>query len=207
MKSINIFATIFLFFTICFSSFSQDKLEGLRTTKKIIPTESATSPYYSIQILALKEAPTDADFFSKIELAKEWSCGDGFVRYTVGEYLSSEEANAELSKIKNLGYEQAFVVNTKRYQMGGGSVATSVVVDPNKTYTIQLSAFRFPVYLSYFKEYDSVQEYYFKDKIYRYCVGSFLGKDSGPELEKAKQNGYKGAFLVELDKYLPFKIE
>lgn len=196
----------FLIFVVG-SLYSQDKLEGLRTTKKIIPTESATSPYYAIQILALKESPTDPNFFTKIELAREWDCNDEFVRYTVGEYSTATEANNELSRIKALGYEQSFVVNTKRYSLGESSGNAALIIDPNKTYTVQLSAFRFPVYLSHFKEYDSVQEYYMKDKIYRYCVGEFLGKDSAGELERAKRNGYKGAFLVELSKYASYKIE
>lgn len=198
--------TVFLF-SFVISLLAQDKLDGLRTTKKIIPTESAVSPYYAIQILALKEAPTNAEFFNNIELAREWSCNDEFVRYTVGEYNTSAEANAELSRIKGLGYDQAFVVNTKRYSLGAGSQNEALVVDPNKTYTVQLSAFRFPVYLSHFKEYDSVQEYYLKDKIYRYCVGEFLGRDASEELARAKANGYKGAFLVELARYAPYKIE
>ncbi|MBP8849901.1 MAG: SPOR domain-containing protein [Breznakibacter sp.] len=196
----------FLIFIVA-SLYSQDKLEGLRTTKKIIPTESATSPYYAIQILALKESPTDPNFFTKIELAREWDCNDEFVRYTVGEYHTSAEATNDLARIKALGYEQSFVVNTNRYSLGESSSNAALVIDPNKTYTVQLSAFRFPVYLSHFKEYDTVQEYYMKDKIYRYCVGEFLGKDSSGELERAKQNGYKGAFLVELSKYTPYKIE
>lgn len=206
MKRVKIIATVFVLLAINFSGLSQDKLAGLRTSKKIIPTNNATSPYYAIQILALKESPTDVEFFGKIDLAREWTSSDGFVRYTVGEYNSMAEANADLAKIKSLGYEQAFVVNTKRYPTGGVE-SNSLVIDPSKTYTVQLCAFRFPVYLSYFKEYDAVQEYYLKDKIYRYCVGSFLGSEASAELARAKANGYKGAFLVELAKYSSYKIE
>lgn len=194
-----------MFFVVSLNVSGQDKLSNLRTTKKIIPTEVPSAPYYAIQILALKEPPGNAAFFSKIELAREWSCRDEFVRYTVGEFETAKDASAELDRIKSIGYEQAFIVNTKRYQLGESTAA--IKIDPNKRYTVQLSAFRFPVYLSYFKEYSTVQEYYFKDKIYRYCVGDVLGSESSALLEEAKANGYKGAFLVPIENYEPYKIE
>lgn len=205
MKRIDIIATFLLFLTVFSYSFGQDKLAGLRTSKKIIFSENPTSPYYSIQLLALKEAPSNAGFFNNIDLAREWSCSDGFVRYTYGEYLTFADANVELAKVKALGYEQAFVVNTKKLPLGAPKA--EIVIDPNKTYTCQIGAYRFPLYLTFFKEYEDVQEYYMKDRIYRYCVGSFLGKDSAFPLEQARAFGYKGAFLVEVEKYLPYKIE
>ena len=205
MKRIDILSTFLLFLTVSFHCFGQDKLVGLRTSKKIVLSESATSPYYAIQLLAIKEAPRNASFFDKIEVAKEWSCSDGYVRYTYGEYNSFADAKLELEKIKTLGYEQAFVVNTKNFILVAQKV--EIVIDPNKTYTCQIGAYRYPLYLTFFKEYEDVQEYYMKDRIYRYCVGSFLGKDSAFPLDQAKAYGYKGAFLVEKDTYLPFKIE
>lgn len=205
MKRIYNIILFLIFFVLTLNVSGQDKLTNLRTTKKIIPTEVASSPYYAIQILALKEPPSNAAFFNNIEVAREWSCADEFVRYTVGEYNSLKEATDDLARVKSLGYEQAFVVNTKRYQLGESTVA--VKIDPNKRYTVQLSAFRFPVYLSHFKEYSNVQEYYFKDKIYRYCVGDVLGSESSSLLEEAKANGYKGAFLVPIESYEPYKIE
>jgi len=183
-----------------------DKLEGLRTQKKIVSVEKATAPYYAIQILALKEAPQDPEFFTNINEAREFTCSDGFVRYVVGQYNSFAEANADLSKYKQLGYQDAFVVNTNK--LGGSSIASSkLVIDPNKIYTVQVSAFRFPVYLSHFEKLDGVKEYYMKDKIYRYCIGEYPGTTVESELQKIKDLGYKDAVIVELALYLPYQIE
>jgi len=114
-----------------------------------------------------------------------------------------------LPSIKALGYNQAFVVNTKRYKFNVSEWGSdnSKKIDPDKTYTVQLSAFRFPVYLSHFKNLDDVMEFRMKDKIFRYTVGKFPGTNAKEELEKIKALGYKDAFLAEFDKYAPFKIE
>jgi hypothetical protein len=50
-------------------------------------------------------------------------------------------------------------------------------------------------------------EFRMKDKIFRYTVGKFPGSQAEEELEKVKSLGYKDAFLVEFDRYAPFKIE
>ncbi|MCA1744954.1 MAG: hypothetical protein LC643_04465 [Bacteroidales bacterium] len=52
-----------------------------------------------------------------------------------------------------------------------------------------------------------MQEYYMRDRIYRYCVGDFDGSVALEELSKVKQRGYPDAFLVPIKKYQPFKIE
>ncbi len=183
----------------------------LRTNKKIIRMEKAESPYWAIQIIALKNPPGVASFFQAVDVAREYVCLDGFVRYTVGEFNNYEEAKSNLAAIKAMGYDQAFVVNTAQYKMSEDQPQNdrsgNTKIDPNKTYTVQLSAFRFPVYLSHFENLDNVMEFRMKDKIFRYCVGEFPGTEAREELQKIKDMGYKGAFLVELDKYLPFKIE
>lgn len=183
-----------------------DKLEGLRTEKKIVSVEKATAPYYAIQILALKLPPQDPNFFTNITEAREFTCSDGYVRYVVGQYNTFNDANAELDKYKGLGYQDAFVVNTNH--LGAQSIVSSkLIIDPDKIYTIQISAFRFPVYLSYFEKLDGVKEYYMKDKIYRYCIGEHQGTVVEAELQKIKELGYKDAHIVEFSQYLPFQIE
>jgi hypothetical protein len=186
-----------------------DKLSNLRTEKKIITVDKPTAPFYSIQILALKEAPSAPEFFDKINTAYEYPCSDGFVRYCVGKFDSYKAAMAQLESIKAMGYGQAFVVNTKRYPVKGSQWTDSgdLKIEPDKIYTVQLSAFRFPVYLTHFKDVDGVMEFRMKDKIFRYTVGKFPGTNAEEELAKIKAKGYKDAFLVEFDKYAPFKIE
>ncbi len=184
----------------------------LRTSKKIIRMEKAEAPYYAIQIIALKHPPGVASFFQSVEEAREYVCIDGFVRYAVGQFDSYTEAKNNLNDIKGLGYDQAFVVNTANFKLRVDETSESVgagnkKIDPAKTYTVQLSAFRFPVYLSHFENVENVMEFRMKDKVFRYCVGEFLGAVAKEELSKIKELGYKDAYLVELDNYLPYKIE
>ncbi len=187
-----------------------DRLDALRTNKKIIRMSEAQAPYYAIQIIALAKPPQMPSFFKNIDVAREYPCNDGYLRFCVGQYNSYEEAKAAVQGVKDKGYDQAFVVNTAEYSIDGSVAEVShstKKIDPNKTYTVQLSAFRFPVYLSHFKNIDDVMEFRMKDKVFRYTTGSFKGDVAAQELEKVKALGYKDAHLVELDKYMPYKIE
>ncbi|MBS2213788.1 SPOR domain-containing protein [Carboxylicivirga mesophila] len=188
-----------------------DKLDALRTNKKIIRMSEAQAPYFAIQIIALAKAPQMPSFFKNVDVAREYPCSDGFLRFCVGQYDSYDAAKAAIPDVKALGYDQAFVVNTREYAIGSGSplgtLKSGQKIDPNKTYTVQLSAFRFPVYLSHFKNIDDVMEFRMKDKIFRYTTGTFKGDVAEQELNRIKALGYKDAHLVELDKYMPFKIE
>ncbi|NPA36131.1 MAG: SPOR domain-containing protein [Chlorobi bacterium] len=200
---------VFTLSVLNIKALTPDKLSQLRTEKKIIRVEQPTAPYYSIQILALREAPREPEYFSKVNMVYEYPCSDGYVRYCVGKFNSFKAALAQLESIKALGYDQAFVVNTKRFPLKSSKWADSgnLKIYPDKTYTVQLCAFRFPVYLSYFKNLDGVMEFRMKDKIFRYTIGKFPGSVAKQELQKIKAKGYKDAFLVEYDKYAPFKIE
>lgn len=193
------------------STANADKLDALRTNKKIIRMSEAQAPYYAIQIIALAKPPQMPSFFKNVDEAREYPCNDGYLRFCVGEFDSYEAAKAAIPEVKALGYDQAFVVNTSKYSMDGDAFSSGPSstdkIDPNKTYTVQLSAFRFPVYLSHFKNIDDVMEFQMKDKIFRYTTGAFKGDVADEELRKIKDLGYKDAHLVELDKYMPFKIE
>ena len=191
------------------SAGNSDKLTNLRTQKKIVRMDKAVSPYYSIQIIALKEPPGEPAFFNKVNVAFEFPCADGYVRYCVGQYNNWSEAQAQLASIKALGYGQAFVVNTRKYDLEGSvwSNNSAKQIDPNKIYTVQLSAFRFPVYLSHFKDLENIMEFRMKDKVFRYTIGKYPGSSAKDELQRYKSMGYKDAYLVEFDKYAPFMIE
>ena len=209
MKLLSSLLIVYALSILNISAVTPDKLEVLRTEKKIVRVEKLAAPYYSIQIIALQEPPREPGFFTKVNVAYEYPCTDGYVRYCVGKFNTREAAEAQLPSIKALGYNQAFVVNTKRYKFNVSEWGSdnSKKIDPDKTYTVQLSAFRFPVYLSHFKNLDDVMEFRMKDKIFRYTVGKFPGTNAKEELEKIKALGYKDAFLAEFDKYAPFKIE
>lgn len=185
----------------------KDKLAALRTSKTIVSVWSVpVNDEYAVQIIALKLPAGEPSFFKNIEQAREFSCADGYVRYTVGSYPDYDQAKKEVLYFKNLGYTQAFVVNTAKYNLKK-SGKRSFVPDPNKRYTIQLSAFRFPVYLNHFKGLEGVKEFFLKDNIYRYTIGNFSHSDAVVELGNIKSKGYPSAFVTELDAYLPFQIE
>jgi len=209
MKLLSSLLFVYALSILNISAGNSDKLSNLRTQKKIVRMDKAVSPYYSIQIIALKEPPESPSFFNKVNVAYEYPCADGYVRYCVGQFNSWNSAQAQLSSIKALGYAQAFIVNTGKYNIEAAVWSSNAAkeIDPNKTYTVQLSAFRFPVYLSHFKDMENVMEFRMKDKIFRYTVGKFPGTSAKEELQRIKSMGYKDAYLVEFDKYAPFKIE
>jgi hypothetical protein len=215
--------------------------------------DKATKPFFTIQILAIKDAPKDPMFFDNIESAREFSCTDGYKRYVVGQYETRDEAAADLEKIRNLSpkYKNAFIANTANYEIslddfrsdysnsGTNTKLTSektinndalddesgshqkselnkiekssaekiTTYDPNKTYTIQLTASRYPFYVTELKEFKEVFEFYMPDKVYRYTVGNYSGNQVSAELKKVISLGYSEAFAVEWNKYLPYKIE
>ena len=196
---------------VCFVGVNaqSDKLSGLRTTKKIVSvTDVPSSADYAIQIIALKYPAGEPGFFKNIDQAREFGCADGFVRYTVGSFKNYKQAKSELVYYKDLGYSQAFVVNVANYNLGNGAKRkTGFKPDPNKRYTIQLSAFRFPVYLSHFKGLENIKEFYLNDRIYRYTIGDYTYEEAVAELPNIKAKGYNKAFVTELDAYLPYQIE
>ncbi len=206
LKTIILFA-LFIVFGL---NIKADKLEGLRTNKKIVRMKYVQEPYFAIQIVALRLPPQMAEFFHNAEVVREYACTDGYVRYCLGQFNTYEAAKAAINAVKAKGYRQAFVVNTNEYLLEGNSADSATnekEIDPDKIYTVQLSAFRFPVYLSHFKDVDNVMEFRMKDKVFRYTTGQFEGRIAEEQLAKIKALGYKDAHLVELDLYLPFKIE
>ncbi|MBN2681599.1 MAG: PD40 domain-containing protein [Bacteroidales bacterium] len=69
---------------------------------------------YTIQIRALSK-PIDLSEFANLKNVKTYIGSDGYYRYTVGEYIGYNRAKADISKIIELGYPDAFVVNVKKY--------------------------------------------------------------------------------------------
>ncbi len=187
---------------------SADKLTHLRTSKKIVPVNNVSAPYFAIQILALKRSPQNPSYFRNVDRAREFDCADGYVRYTIGSYSSKEAAMDAISGVKSLGYQKCFVVDLRSYNLNGKqSSADNFSPRRNTTYTIQLAAFRYPVYLNHFEEFDNVMEFYPEDRVYRYTVGQINGSKALEELNRIKAMGYPQAHLVPFDKYRSFRIE
>lgn len=209
MNLIKSFIIIPLLFCTIFAY--GDKLEHLRSARRIITVHDITAPYFTIQILALAEPPGNPEFFNDIEVAREFISTDGFVRYTVGEYRTFAEAARDLDQVKAKGYQDAFVLNLRKISLKGSDYQSTgvegFVPDPNREYTIQLAAYRFPVYVSEFEQFETVYEFYMQDRIFRYTTGRFLGNTALQELENVKRKGYPDAFLVRFDQYERYRIE
>ncbi len=207
MKKILVTAVLAL---ACVVVFAQDKLSGLRTQKQII-TVDAPSNNYTVQVLALKLPPSDANFFSNLDKVYEYPCQDGYVRYCVGEYSTLEEAKQSLNEVRNNGYKEAFVTNTKRFSLSESEYSSSrnskIIIEPNKDYVVQLAAFRYPVYLTFFEQIDEVLEYRLTDKIFRYTTTPVKGTEVEALQQKMIGLGYEKAFIVEYSRYAPYRIE
>lgn len=202
------YALLMLVMLFCLNINAQDKLSMLRTNKQIITIEKPNAPYYTIQILALKLPPSDASFFKDLDKVYEYPCSDGYSRYTVGRYATFSEANASLQMVKEDGFDGAFVANTKRFQTTVSQFAQrQIEIVPSKDYAVQLSAFRYPVYVSFFENVDEVYEYRMNDKIFRYTTVPCKGTQVESVLEQMKSLGYKDAFIVEYDRFAPYRIE
>ena len=212
-----------LFVAASLSCAAQTTMNSLRTNKQIITIENGVgAPKYSIQLLAVANPPEDANFFASLDKVYEFVCSDGFYRYCVGDYDTFADANANVDQIRSNGYKDAFVVNTKKLGasssyakttsaaggktlIGAGGRRVSIVDD--RDYVVQLAAFRYPVYLSFFEGIEPVYEYRLNDKIFRYTTAPCKGTEIEQTLNDMIAKGYKGAFVVEFDRYSPFKIE
>jgi hypothetical protein len=75
-------------------------------------------------------------------------------------------------------------------------------------YTIQLSAFKYPVYIDFFAPITDISEFQLEDKLFRYCTGKYLSHDEAKlALDKYQKMGYDKSFIVEYDKYKPYIID
>ena len=69
---------------------------------------------YTIQIMALKN-PVDVSYFKPLTGVLKYSGKDGLHRYVQGEYKTIDEALKRLPAIKEMGYEDAFIMSVLRY--------------------------------------------------------------------------------------------
>ena len=217
MKQVILSLSICGLLSFSVASFAQDDLSSLRTSKQIVTWSEADIPCYSIQILAAKTPPTDASFVKQADVIYEYSSNDGFVRYFYGKYDSYAEANKNLQTVRNMGFDGAFISNLRG---GGMSVSSSksssaietighkqIQIDPDKMYVVQVGAYRYPLYTSYFENVGDIYEYRLNDKIFRYTTTPVKGSEIESVLNKCKASGYGAAFIVEFDLYAPYLIE
>ena len=76
--------------------------------KDVFIRENNIVPKYTIQLMALL-IPVETTHFENITSVVVTKGADDYYRYTVGDFTDYNEAKQELSKIAELGYENAFV--------------------------------------------------------------------------------------------------
>lgn len=79
-----------------------------------LTTSSYETLFYTIQFVALR-SPKDIAYFSDLPKVKRYDGKDGLSRYVTGHFEHIDEAVQELPNVRNMGYKDAFVMPTSRY--------------------------------------------------------------------------------------------
>jgi hypothetical protein len=77
----------------------------------VILRRRAIVPAYTIQVMAGKNS-LDFGYFNKFDKIRVTLGQDGYYRYCYGEYSNSDDAEAELTRLKNLGYTNLYIKKT-----------------------------------------------------------------------------------------------
>ncbi len=187
--------------------------------------------FYTIQIRSLsRETPLTME---ELQTGMWQHKVEGKTKCFFGRFGSYDEAKKALDSIKKDKYPGAFVISSdKIFKTSGvttGAVKStpkkekteavtqkeskpvaqmSTTVDNIEIYSIQVAAYRYPLYTKDFGLEEKVMEFYCSDNLYRYLVGKYDDKDDAyKELEKIRKSGYPDAFLVDYKKYEVYRIE
>lgn len=180
--------------------------------------------FFTVQIKALsKKVPLS--FFEGLDNVWMKKSDSGLYKYYTGRYPNYQAARTAIENVRKKGYPDAFVVSSRKIikeknwqNVVEEKTRDAVVKKPVEksevikgemmVYTIQLSAFKYPVYKDFFAPIKEVMEFQLEDKLFRYCTGKYLSMDEAKvALEKYKKMGYDKSFIVEYDKYKPYLIE
>lgn len=197
-----------------------------RTTTKVIPTQRFHKAY-TIQIIA-RQGVLSPDYFEGLSTILQGQCEDGWTRYFIGEYETSDEATKMLTLVKGIHpkYADAFVLNTKSIHLKKTTpptvLAPAIMFHPlatendtigqqtetNDQYAVQITATCYPIFLSEIVEFTKPQEFYIpQDHSYRYTTGRMDMGNAKTELKRALESGYLDAAIINPDAYTPYKVE
>lgn len=182
--------------------------------------------FYTIQVRSLsRETPLTME---ELQAGMWQHKVGGQTKCFMGRFDTYDEAKAALIPLKVGKYSGAFVVSSDKIF---GATSTEDVTPPApvtdtvkqevastpapkpvstkiKTYTIQIAAYRYPLYTKEFNLEDEVMEFYCSDNIYRYTVGKTENEAQARELlKKVRESGYPDAFLIDYKKYEVYRIE
>lgn len=180
--------------------------------------------YFTIQIKALSKS-VPLSFFEGLDNVWVKQNSDGLYKYYTGRYPNYQAARTAIENVRKKGYPDAFVVSSRKIiknknwqnvveektntaEVKKPIEKSNVIKGEMIVYTIQLSAFKYPVYKDFFSPITDIMEYQLDDKLFRYCKGKYLSYDEAEvALAKYKKMGYDKSFIVEFDKYKPYMIE
>ncbi len=183
--------------------------------------------FYTIQVRSLsRETPLTME---ELQAGMWQHKVGGQTKCFMGRFDTYEEAKAALVPLKAGKYSGAFVVSSDKIFGSNNTAevtpkttapsqpapttrpadpAPKVVAPKIKTYTIQIAAYRYPLYTKEFNLKDEVMEFYCSDNIYRYTVGQFGDEaQARAKLKEIKDSGYPDAFLIDYKKYEVYRIE
>lgn len=189
--------------------------------------------FFTIQIKSLSK-PVELSYFESESGVWEKKAADGLYKYFYGRYPDYASAREVAVKLKKGQYPDAFVVfsdktikpaNTldilkpastvkaearaasKTIAQSSGGTADKASFSSGQ-WTVQLAAFKYPMYIEDFKPLTNVMEFYCQDKMYRYCAGVYNSYDEAKtSIDSYKSAGQKGAFVVSYDKLKDYIIE
>ena len=138
---------------------AQGDVNDLRTNQRIVSWTESDLPAFSIQISASKLPPSDASFAKGLDVVYEFKAPDGLMKYYYGKFATYSEANKEIRNVRSKGFDAAFVVNLRAASTparpASGKIVTTggkpIDIDPDKDYVIQVGAYRYPLYISFFE--------------------------------------------------------
>lgn len=97
----------------------ENVLAGVYVPVNLVHNEESSSAadrelYYFVQIMATRK-PTLLSRFAELEDVKEFTCKDGFYRYTTGSFRTIREARMHVLEVRKMGYERAFIQTREWY--------------------------------------------------------------------------------------------
>lgn len=195
-------------------------------------TQAPDKGFFTIQIKSLSK-PVELSYFESESGVWEQKAADGLYKYFYGRYPDYASAREVAVKLKKSQYPDAFVVFSDKTIKPANTLSVLKPATPQQAaakvskpiadsesgaadkaafsagkWTVQLAAFKYPMYIEDFKPLTNVMEFYCQDKMYRYCVGVYNSYDDAKaSLDKYKEAGQKGAFVVSYDKLKNYIIE
>ena len=180
--------------------------------------------FYTIQVRSLsRETPLTME---ELQAGMWQHKVGGQTKCFMGRYDTYSLAKSALVELANK-YTGAFVVSSEKIFDSNVPDNASATVQQKKTtpvpskvkpekpvsttkkvYTVQIAAYRYPLYTKEFNLEEDVMEFYCSDNIYRYTVGKLSNEAAARELlKKIKGSGYPDAFLIDYMKYEVYRIE